>query len=235
MAHGDHGHDHDHDHVHGHGHAHAHGHEHGHVHHAHGHPHAGAEAAHHHAVYHHQTGAHALHHGHAAADAAPRIHRAAAPRIVRVGVVTASDTRDESTDTSGRYLRDTLADHGQLVVHRTIVPDEPERVRLAVAAAAAAGAEVVIVTGGTGISRRDSTFEAIDGLLARRLPGFGELFRLLSFQEIGSAAMLSRATAGVTADGLIIFAIPGSTGACRTALERLILPELGHLVAEVQK
>lgn len=199
----------------------AHG-DHGHDH-EHPHPHAHGDGGHHH------------HHPPAAVDATPRIHRAAAPRFVRVGVITASDTRDESTDTSGRYLRDTLADRGQLVVHKGVVPDDPEQVRLAVAAAAAAGAEVVIVSGGTGISRRDTTFEAIDGLLARRLPGFGELFRLLSYQEIGSAAMLSRATAGVTADGLILFAIPGSTGACRTALEKLILPELGHLVREVTK
>src|SRR5690606_14410586 len=98
-----------------------------------------------------------------------------------------------------------------------------------------AGAEVVLVTGGTGISRRDTTVEAIEALLAKPLPGFGELFRLLSFQEIGSAAMLSRATAGLDGEGVLLFALPGSTGACRTALERLILPELGHLVREAHR
>ena len=205
MAHGDHGH-----HGHGHDHAHEHTHDDGTVH-AHAHDH------HHHA------------------HEAPRIHRAGAPRRVLVGVITASDTRTVDTDTSGRYLRETLADRGHSVVSSAVVRDEPALVTDSIRAAREAGAEVVIVTGGTGISRRDSTFEAIDGLLAKRIPGFGELFRLLSFQEIGSAAMLSRATAGVTAEGLVIFSVPGSTGACRTALEKLILPELGHLVREVTK
>lgn len=205
MAHGDHGH-----HGHGHDHANEHTHDDGTVH-AHAHDH------HHHA------------------HEAPRIHRAGAPRRVLVGVITASDTRTVDTDTSGRYLRETLADRGHSVVSSAVVRDEPALVTDSIRAAREAGAEVVIVTGGTGISRRDSTFEAIDGLLAKRIPGFGELFRLLSFQEIGSAAMLSRATAGVTAEGLVIFSVPGSTGACRTALEKLILPELGHLVREVTK
>ena len=178
---------------------------------------------------------HEHHHPHAHVHEAPRLHRASAPRRVQVAVVTASDTRTEETDTSGRYLRETLGDRGHAVVASAIVRDEPALVADAIRAAREAGAEAVIVTGGTGISRRDSTFEAIDALLAKRIPGFGELFRLLSFQEIGSAAMLSRATAGVTADGLVVFAVPGSTGACRTALERLILPELGHLVREAAK
>lgn len=216
MAAGEHTHEHDHVHADGSVHTHAHGHEHDH---AHEHTHADGTV-------------HAHAHDHASA---PRIHRASAPRRVLVGVITASDTRTGDTDTSGRYLRETLEDRGHPVVSSSLVRDEPLLVVDAVRAARAAGAEVVIVTGGTGISRRDSTFEAIDGLLHKRIPGFGELFRLLSFQEIGSAAMLSRATAGVTADGLVIFSVPGSTGACRTALERLILPELGHLVREVTK
>ncbi|WP_373049207.1 molybdenum cofactor biosynthesis protein B [Vulgatibacter sp.] len=238
MAHGDHGHDHDHDHHHDH----AHGEQRG--------PHLdkGHEPGRSDEEIRLAAGAAGLGsgqggHDHAhgglrhrpAAGEAPRIHRASAPRRVQVGVITASDTRTDENDTSGRYLAETLQDRGHPVLHRAIVRDEPALVQEAIAAARAAGAEAVIVTGGTGISRRDSTFEAIDGLLAKRIPGFGELFRLLSFQEIGSAAMLSRATAGVTAEGLVLFAVPGSTGACRTALERLILPELGHLVREVTK
>jgi molybdenum cofactor biosynthesis protein B len=94
--------------------------------------------------------------------------------------------------------------------------------------------DVIVTTGGTGITRRDSTFEAIDGVLEKRLPGFGELFRMLSFQEIGAAAMLSRACAG-TCDGTIVVALPGSEHAVRLAMTRLILPELGHLVAEIRR
>lgn len=221
--HGGHGHDHAHEHPHDHGHSHDHEHAHGaHVHvHAHSHGHT------------HDHG-HGHHHG-PPVDEAPRIHKASAPVRAKVGVITASDTRTEADDTSGRYLAETLIDRGHLVVHRQIVRDEPALVRAAIAAARDAGAEAVIVTGGTGISRRDSTFEALEGLLVRKLPGFGELFRMLSFAEIGSAAMLSRATAGITAEGLLVFAVPGSTGACRTALERLIAPELGHLLRELHK
>src|SRR5690606_31612264 len=111
------------------------------------------------------------HHEHDGAADVPRIHHAKAPTRVRVAVITASDTRTEETDTSGRYLRETLADRGQQVVHSALVPDTPDEVRGAIAAAQAAGAEAVIVTGGTGISRRDSTFEAVDALLLKRLPG----------------------------------------------------------------
>ncbi len=115
-----------------------------------------------------------------------------------------------------------------------IVPDEPARVRDALAAAAAAGAEAVIVNGGTGISGRDRTYEAVAGLLEKRIDGFGELFRMLSFQEIGSAAMLSRAVAGAW-QGRAVFSVPGSTAAVRLAWEKLIGPELGHAVFELAK
>lgn len=162
-------------------------------------------------------------------------HRAAGPPRVRVGVVTASDTRTPESDTSGAYLAGALAGHGHEVCAREIVRDEPALVIAAIARAREAGAQAVVVTGGTGISRRDNTVEAVRSVLLRELPGFGELFRHLSFQEIGSAAMLSRATAGITADGVVVFALPGSTGACRTALERLIAPELGHLVREAAR
>jgi len=115
-----------------------------------------------------------------------------------------------------------------------IVRDEPELVREALAAAAAAGAEAIIVNGGTGISGRDRTYEAVAGLLEKRLDGFGELFRMLSFQEIGSAAMLSRAVAGAW-QGRAVFSVPGSTAAVRLAWDRLIGPELGHVAFELAR
>jgi molybdenum cofactor biosynthesis protein B len=161
-------------------------------------------------------------------------HRAKAQPHVRAGVITASDTRTLETDGSGTLLQQALEERGHAVCARELVRDEPALVAAAIARARAAGAQVVLVTGGTGISRRDTTVEAVRALLLRELPGFGELFRQLSFRDIGSAAMLSRATAGLTADGLLIFALPGSTGACRTALE-LILPELPHLVREAAR
>jgi len=149
-------------------------------------------------------------------------------------VVTASDSRGEAEDTSGAYLKSALAAAGHLLAGYRIVRDEPAEVRSALDAAAAAGAEAVIVNGGTGISGRDRTYEAVAGLLEKRLDGFGELFRMLSFQEIGSAAMLSRAVAGAW-QGRAVFSVPGSTAAVRLAWERLIGPELGHVAFELAK
>lgn len=161
-------------------------------------------------------------------------HRRSGARSVRVYVVTASDSRGEAEDASGAWLKAALAAAGHVLAGYRIVPDEPELVRGALAAAAAAGAEAVIVNGGTGISGRDRTYEAVSGLLEKRLDGFGELFRMLSFQEIGSAAMLSRAVAG-TWQGRAVFSVPGSTAAVRLAWERLIGPELGHVVFELAR
>jgi molybdopterin adenylyltransferase len=161
-------------------------------------------------------------------------HRRKGARPVRVFVVTASDTRGEAEDASGAYLKAALASAGHVLAGYRIVRDEPDQVRAALAAASAAGAEAVIVNGGTGISGRDRTYEAVVGVLEKRLDGFGEIFRGLSFQEIGSAAMLSRAVAG-TWDGKVIFSVPGSTAAVRLAWERLIGPELGHVVFELAK
>ena len=161
-------------------------------------------------------------------------HKRTAPASVRVFVVTASDTRGEAEDQSGAWLRAEAARAGHQVVGHRIVPDEPERIREALAAAAAAGAEAVLVNGGTGIAGRDRTYEAVVGLLEKRLDGFGELFRMLSFQEIGSAAMLSRAVAGVFG-GRAIFSVPGSEAAVRLAWERLIGPELPHVVHELRR
>jgi molybdenum cofactor biosynthesis protein B len=149
-------------------------------------------------------------------------------------VITASDSRGEAEDTSGAYLKSALAAAGHVLVGYRIVRDEPDQVRSALAAAASAGAEAIIVNGGTGISGRDRTYEAVAGLLEKRIDGFGELFRMLSFQEIGSAAMLSRAVAGAW-QGRAVFSVPGSTAAVRLAWERLIGPELGHVAFELAK
>ena len=161
-------------------------------------------------------------------------HRRAGARPVRVFVVTASDTRGEAEDTSGAWLRGAVAAAGHVLAGYRIVRDEPDQVREALAAAAAAGAEAIVVNGGTGISGRDRTFEAVTAILEKRIDGFGELFRMLSFAEIGSAAMLSRAVAG-SWDGRAVFSVPGSSAAARLAWERLIGPELGHVVHELGK
>jgi molybdopterin adenylyltransferase len=162
-------------------------------------------------------------------------HKAHAPRAVRCVVCTVSDSKNVETDTSGRLLQELLRGAGHEVVGYRIVRDEPSEVHGVIHGACLDPAvQCVILTGGTGITSRDRTFEAIDALLEKRLPGFGELFRWVSYQEIGPAAMLSRAQAGVRA-GRLIFSLPGSPAACRLALERLVLPELGHLVREVNR
>jgi molybdenum cofactor biosynthesis protein B len=150
-------------------------------------------------------------------------------------VLTVSDTRTAATDASGDAIVSLLEAAGHRLSGRALLPDDP------VAVAARVAAELkndwpgaIITTGGTGISRRDSTYEAITGLLEKRLDGFGELFRMLSFQEIGPAAMLSRATAGI-AGSRAIFVLPGSEHAVRLAMTRLILPELRHVIAEAIK
>ena len=159
-------------------------------------------------------------------------HKAHAPPRVRVFLLTVSDSRTPATDTSGQLARALLEAAGHEVAGYEIVRDEPSEVARVVASVAGGGAADVLVTsGGTGISRRDNTYEAIAGLLDKRLDGFGELFRMLSYQEIGSAAMLSRAVGGLVG-GLVVFALPGSSGAVRLGLEKLILPELGHLAFE---
>ena len=162
-------------------------------------------------------------------------HKKLSPAVAHCYILTISDTRTLATDASGRTICDLLWAEGHRVNGRKVVRDEPDLVREAVETQLAdADVQVIITTGGTGITRRDSTFEAVDGLLEKRLPGFGELFRMLSFQEIGAAAMLSRACAG-THQGKIVVALPGSENAVRLAMTRLLLPELGHLVAETRR
>ena len=148
--------------------------------------------------------------------------------------MTASDSRGEAEDTSGAYLREQAAAAGHPVVFYRVVKDEPEAIRAALADAHTAGARALLVNGGTGIAARDRTYEAVTGLLEKRLDGFGELFRMLSFDEVGSAAMMSRAVAGVWR-GCALFSMPGSTAAVRLAWEKLIAPELAHLVRELDK
>ena len=150
------------------------------------------------------------------------------------GVLTVSDTRTLDTDTSGARICELLAADGHTVAARAILPDDPEPVRAHVRRLVVEGVEAVIITGGTGLAPRDNTYEVVDGLLDKRIDGFGELFRALSFAEIGTAAMLSRATAGIVGR-TVVFALPGSPAACRLALSRLILPELPHLVAQLKK
>ena len=162
-------------------------------------------------------------------------HRRHSPRSVRVAILTISDTRTSTTDASGATLKGLLEGAGHSISHVAIVPDEPERVREWVRARLAEpGCDGVITTGGTGIAPRDSTLEALASMVEKPLPGFGELFRTLSYQEIGSAAMLSRALGGV-ASGRFLFCLPGSPQAVTLALEKLILPELPHLLAEMRK
>jgi len=162
-------------------------------------------------------------------------HKAKAPARVRCYLVTVSDTRTEDNDASGLVARQAVTAAGHEVVGYRIMPDEPAEVSALVRKICdQALAEAVVLSGGTGIARRDSTYEAVAGLLDKRLDGFGELFRMLSYRDIGSAAMLSRAVGGTIA-GICVFALPGSPEAVKLGLEQLILPELGHLVSELRK
>jgi len=148
---------------------------------------------------------------------------------LRIEIVTVSDTRTQKTDESGRIVRELLECAGHHVADHSIVADSAELIR-GVVEGAISRVDVVILTGGTGIAPRDVTIEAIRPLLDREIEGFGELFRMLSFNEIGAAAFLSRALAGVVG-GKILVALPGSPAACRLGLEKLLLPELGHVAS----
>lgn len=162
-------------------------------------------------------------------------HRRTSPTSVRCAVLTISDTRTQDTDTSGSAIVELLKQEGHIVIERSLVRDDPDGIRTALQEfLAREEVQVVISTGGTGISGRDSTFEVVDAMLEKRLDGFGELFRMLSYTDIGPAAMLSRACAG-TARGRLLVALPGSESAVRFALRKLLLPELGHLVREVTR
>lgn len=162
-------------------------------------------------------------------------HHAGAPSSLRLAVLTVSDTRTQETDTSGALIVELAETAGHRVEARDIVPDEPDRIRPLLQAYHDRGdLHAILVTGGTGISPRDRTPETVSALLTRPLPGFGELFRMLSYAEIGPATILSRAVGGLMGD-LVLLVMPGSRAAVRLAMERIILPELPHLVGEARK
>ncbi|HTL88424.1 MAG TPA: molybdenum cofactor biosynthesis protein B [Leptolyngbya sp.] len=150
---------------------------------------------------------------------------------VSCAVITVSDTRTIDTDRSGQLIQQLLAASGHTIAHYAIVPDEPERIRSQLTNLA--HIDAVILNGGTGIAPRDTTYDAIEQLLEKTLPGFGEIFRFLSYAEIGSRAIASRAIAGVYS-GMLVFSLPGSSNAVKLAIEQLILPELGHLVTQLR-
>jgi molybdenum cofactor biosynthesis protein B len=162
-------------------------------------------------------------------------HREAAPDSIGCAVLTVSDTRTPETDSSGRLIRDLLEMRGHLVVVHAIVPDDPQRIRQTLSEwAGRDDVQAILSNGGTGIAGRDTTYDTLVDLLEKRLDGFGELFRMLSYAEIGAAAMLSRAVAGVYR-GKLVAAMPGSSNAVKLAMIKLLLPELGHLVYEIGK
>ena len=165
----------------------------------------------------------------------PEEHRRQAPRVVRCVVITVSDTRTLETDTGGQTIVDLLTASGHQVVQRHILRDEPDPMRRLLAdLSQQPDVDAILMTGGTGLGSRDQTFETVSGLLTKPLPGYGELFRVLSYAEIGPAAMLSRAVGGLLGRVLLL-TMPGSQAGVRLAMEKLILPELGHLVREARR
>ena len=162
-------------------------------------------------------------------------HRESAPERVRVAVLTISDTRTPETDTGGDVIEELMRGAGHEVVRRGIVRDEPARIRTElVDLLASPDVDAVVTTGGTGISARDTTYEVVDRMLDKKLDGFGEIFRVLSYEEIGAAAVLSRAVAGAVGTKLVA-SLPGSRNAVRLAVEKLLAPELSHIVFELKK
>jgi len=162
-------------------------------------------------------------------------HRDSAPDTVRVAVLTISDTRTPETDTGGDTIDELMRGAGHEVVERDIVGDDATRIRTELLDLfARSDVDAVITTGGTGISARDTTYEVVDRMLEKRLDGFGEIFRMLSYEEIGAAAVLSRAVAGTVGNKLVA-CLPGSRNAVRLAVEKLIVPEIAHVVFELRK
>jgi molybdenum cofactor biosynthesis protein B len=163
------------------------------------------------------------------------VHQAQGPQRSRCAVITVSDTRTLDDDTGGQAVIDHLTRAGHEVIGRDIIPDEPVRMRpLLEALLGRSDLDAILLTGGTGISSRDQTFETVSGLLEKPLPGYGELFRMLSYQEIGPAAMLSRAVGGL-ARGKVVLTMPGSPAAVRLAMEKIIVPQLPHLMREARR
>jgi molybdenum cofactor biosynthesis protein B len=161
-------------------------------------------------------------------------HKERGKKNVRCYVITVSDTRDETTDTSGQTIKSLLTGAGHTASGYRIVKDEPQQIRTLLSEVLArSDVEAVIVNGGTGIAPRDGTYEVVSRLLDKTLDGFGEIFRFLSYQDIGSAAIMSRATAGA-ARGKVLISLPGSKGAVGLAMEKLVLPEISHMVSQLQ-
>lgn len=164
-----------------------------------------------------------------------REHKEQAQSSIRCGVITVSDTRTRETDKSGQLILERLEQAGHAAQAYHIIRDDPNEIRpLLERLLARDDVDAIIVNGGTGVARRDVTFDVLSRMVEKPLPGFGELFRWLSYEEIGSAALLSRAMAGTCGDKAL-FSVPGSSGAVRLAMERLILPEMGHIVHELRK
>jgi molybdenum cofactor biosynthesis protein B len=159
----------------------------------------------------------------------------AAPKQIHAAILTISDTRTLETDSSGQFLEDALLEAGHLVQARALVKDDPDAIQNQLEIwLKGSFAQIIFTTGGTGITKRDNTIPIIEGLLEKPMPGFGELFRMLSYQEVGAAAMLSRATGGLAHGGQrLIFAMPGSLNAVQTAWKGIFAKELAHLVFEV--
>ncbi len=161
-------------------------------------------------------------------------HKAKAPRKIAFLLMTISDSRTEATDQSGKLIKQLLTEEGQRVIDYRIIRDEPEEIEsLLRAALVRQDLDVILLNGGTGISPRDGTYEVVSRLLQKQLEGFGEIFRYLSYLEIGSAAIMSRAVAGV-AEGKVVISLPGSSKAVELAMRRLVLPEIGHMVSQVK-
>jgi molybdenum cofactor biosynthesis protein B len=162
-------------------------------------------------------------------------HREKAPKQVACMVITVSDTRAKESDASGALIRKLLADRGHRIEGYLIVRDDSKAVKAAILKGLSkAEIQAVILNGGTGISKRDGTYEVVSDLIEKKLDGFGELFRYLSHREIGSAAIMSRALAGICR-GKVVISMPGSTAAVELAMTSLVLPELGHIVGEISK
>ncbi|MCA0171576.1 molybdenum cofactor biosynthesis protein B [Bacillus sp. RAR_GA_16] len=165
-----------------------------------------------------------------------REHKSSAPTVINCFIVTVSDTRTNETDKSGKIISSFLEETGHKVFERMIVKDEKEEIHAAIKRGVmASDVDAVLLNGGTGISKRDVTYEVVEAMLEKELAGFGELFRMISYTEdIGSPAMLSRAIGGVTGE-TAIFAMPGSSGAVKLAMSKLLIPELPHIVRELRK
>jgi len=161
-------------------------------------------------------------------------HEMEAPKVLDVGVLTLSDTRDASTDKSGAMIQELFRQAGHNIVRYSVIREDPERIEATLRAWLSEPLSAIITNGGTGLTSRDGTIEVARRLMQKELDGFGELFRLISYQQIGPAAMLSRATAGL-ACGRMLICLPGSTKAVRLATTRLILPQIGHMIREARR